>query len=300
MQKRSMPKELAKNLFGIGNGRISRANPAYLLRTQLWIKTLLRETGLTEEEFWRTYVQPANYPRKTNRQTRSSEAAEYTDNTGIVRRWMTNIQVSKVTALAVSDELSETVPDADALFILPIFELLNEVPLSIKEVEALSAPFLSSEHKQKRCWKFPSLTVNQEWDVILDHDTHALLRRGDLYGLMGLLANARWCEAAKASKEHVQAIADLYRILPLIARTKWFKEGWSELLPFVAACHANKHTLSHRIIACDVSKLTKAVGDPGYLEKLNEESDPIVYATFPEDRNLLRAEKMMFDFNRHK
>jgi hypothetical protein len=48
-----------KTWLGIGGKRTSKAKPSFQLRSNLWINTLLGETGLSEQDFWEQYVRPA-------------------------------------------------------------------------------------------------------------------------------------------------------------------------------------------------------------------------------------------------
>ena len=264
-------------------------------RIQIWIEVALELTGLSGEEFWRTYVDKADHPRKAPKTRRSKENSEEKEYSRTVDHWQKGEGGSRRTILSVAKQLESVIPDAGILFELPIFELLDERLITKKRIEKLVAPYLVDGDRGK-IWKFPTIEYDNPihsvfLNEIQDTNTHGLFLRGDFYGLMGILANVRWYEAHGDAQHHVGAMADLYRILPIIARTKWFSNPnhFQKLMNLVRYCHHSGYMATDLIIACDKSKLWFAMHDRRYSLVDEKTHDPVVYAEFPDDIDYVQS-----------
>lgn len=189
-------------------------------------------------------------------------------------------------------KLEKIAPGGIALFDLPLWKLLENRPLGIKEIDRLMSPFRYDPKCWWQYWSFPNdFEPGRELrsgGLMIRHDLDGLFQRGDIYGFTAIVAAVRTCEA-QGDALHGEACAAMYRALPALYKAPWFA-GQRELLE--SCLHQIRSRVWSSLIKFDIDwdVINRQVEDPEYEPKrelrkrdpvtlrFQDLEDPILYA----------------------
>jgi hypothetical protein len=215
------------------------------LRGRVWLSRALSLTGLTAHEFGEKYV----YRGRSD--------------SGLVKLWLSGkVSPGRQSIASIDRHL----PGSLAFYDLPLFELLEDRPLSRKRVEALLSPYRTPPERPNP-WCFPNdkelieqglyVGTLQLWDC----DT--LYRRGDFWGFQAIVGLVRLAEATGQQDFHMVCAQNMFRALPSVLRRPWFFEHFDLLYACLEGIRW-RHEYSGRIFDVDTELLRSQAADPSY------------------------------------
>jgi len=181
---------------------------------------------------------------------------------GLARKWLSgDVRPTRQSAQAFDRKK----PGALWVFDLPLADLLDTRPITAGAIDRLMAPFASSIPFSR--WWFPGddqlLQQRTVPDAVLPGDTNGLYSRGDIYGLIGIVAVIRQSENLGKEGGHVLACANAYRILPSVYRTKWLREHAALLEECLERLRA-KRMYSYMMFDVDWEVIRSQTDDPTF------------------------------------
>jgi len=181
-----------------------RARKARLLRARAWWSKAVAVSGLSPTKFARERVDKGD--SKSN----------------LELKWKAGTLPNLTTVERVSHGLSGVLE----VFKHPLFVLLEDRPMTKREVRSIVHPFLVHRNGIST-WEFPNDKELQDrlyWTPpSSETDTYQLLMRGDLWGFMALVGLVRDAEAKIEVEQHVIFAKDMVRAIPAAAQ---FHEDW--------------------------------------------------------------------------
>jgi hypothetical protein len=230
-----------KLMGAVGEGAFA----ARKLRGRVWLSRALAETGLTPKEFGDKYI----YRGRSN--------------SGLLKLWISGKASPGRQSIASIDRY---LPGSLAFYDLPLFELLEDRPLSRKRVEALLSPYRRSLD-QPNPWSFPNdrklIEQGQYVGTLQLWDCHTLFRRGDFWGFQAIVGLVRLAEAIGQQDSHLMCSQDMFRALPPVLKKPWFLEHFNLLY----ACLENirwRYEYSGRMFDVDTELLRQQAADSSY------------------------------------
>jgi hypothetical protein len=204
--------------------RASRFTPARILRTRVWVESILRDNHICR------------------RQLQSLFFGEERESTGTVLRWLKGKQT--VTESTVKN-FNKTQSNNLNVFQFPIFQLL-EPNLKKTELFALIKQYQKST-SLGYLWSFPhteQFPLNEYANYIIcsPEDSDALFQLGGVHGFLGVLMLVRLAEVTKDSTKHFLLMQDAYRAFPAFCRNKYFKKRWIEFFKLLQGIHYRVYT----------------------------------------------------------
>lgn len=140
----------------------------------------------------------------------------------LVAKWQKAIHLPSRSTVR---KLERLVQGGLALFDLPLWKLLENRRLDLKQIDRLMSPFRSGRNDGDGYWKFPNddeLRESGRFGGIWWRDELEQLRqRGDIYGFTAIVAAVRTLEVYGADS-HCEACAYTYRMLPSLYKFPWF------------------------------------------------------------------------------
>lgn len=144
------------------------------------------------------------------------------DDSKLVEKWLKGLHVP--TRYSVG-KLEEAAPGGLALYDLPLWKLLENRPMGIKEIDRLMAPFRTDPNCWWQYWSFPNdEELGRQFrfgGVTVRADLDGLFQRGDIYGFTAIVAAVRTYEV-QDHERHGEACAAMYRALPALYKLPWF------------------------------------------------------------------------------
>lgn len=179
-----------------------RYGPSDHLRSNCWLEFVIQHCGSLQR------FAKALYGKKTDSK--------------LVGKWLKGLHVPTRSS---AENLEEAAPGSLALFDLPLWKLLKNRPMGIKEIDRLMAPFRTDPNCWWQYWSFPNdeeLRVQyRSGGVTVRADLDGLFQRGDVYGFTAIVAAVRTYEV-QGNELHGEACAAMYRALPALYKLPWF------------------------------------------------------------------------------
>lgn len=200
---------------------------------------------------------------------------------------------SQASALALEKQL----PGTAWLFDLPLFPLLDSRRFTRNELTRVLAPWQrTAGHPADPEWKLPPDSSGRT--VFAAIDTGALLARGDIWGLAGIVASARMAESQHNEAWHASAIADAFRALPALLMAPWSRDSTASLYALLSSLQ-ERVTYSRLTFAASWATIERLASTDGYdpdpLRRTAARGtaysmfpDPIVYMKSVPSRRLSR------------
>lgn len=192
-------------------GRRSSKGPVDILRTRVWLEALLRQPGVSRKDI--------------------GAALSSGEPSGIVLRWLKGEYAAKPGSVS---RLAKAFPGSDEIYRLPLFDLLQNRPLRLADLQRITSQYFVSAGPL-RYWDFPC--AEQVTDsgqrmrlLVLEPDSSSLFERGDINGFIGILYLLRKAEASGDAFAHFTYLCDAYRSLPGACRHVALRNRWRELL----------------------------------------------------------------------
>lgn len=165
------------------------------LRGRLWLEHAISVSGREWPEFERIFIQ--------RNRSASKLGAKWRAGTTLPNR---------SSALA----MERVLPGTAWVFELPLFRLLSDEPITRSQLMTLTARYRDTGLLGEPVWKLPYGA-----DLAIYYDSKALLYRGDLWGLVALVASLRWAELDRDDYQHLESSQDAFRALPALLRVSW-------------------------------------------------------------------------------
>ena len=205
-----------------GYKRQARTSSLRVLRTQIWLKSLLRDLQLSESDF-------------------KKELFRERESTGSVERWRNGEQIVSPSMVKRLASLSAT---SAAIYQLAVFDLLEP---DIKKAwltklfrkHTASDPFKRWEFKDVEPFR---LSTTQKSQLILLNDSDRLYHLGGVYGFIGILMLLRQAELKGDALRHFLLLQDAYRAFPGFCKNPYFQDHWEALLDALVVIHGNLTT----------------------------------------------------------
>lgn len=210
-----------------------------ILRTQIWLKALLHRFHINR------YQLQENVYDSTGK------------NSGIVWKWWNEDYPANLKSV---EFVAEKYKKSDEIFKLPLFELLTDKKLTLKQLKTIIDPYLLSENFPM--WNFPSTgpNCNNEPFLLNTHegDSDTLFQRGDIYGFIGILYLVRKAEIKNDVDTHAIHLRYAYKAFPALCRYHHFKHARDELLTALVRIHRRMRS-SLYTIAPDFNTLERQI-----------------------------------------
>lgn len=178
----------------------SRQTPERRLRGRLWFSYVLHSQEWDVNEFADQGIRNSlDYHR-------------------LVPKWESGKLVPDYTS---AKELEADRPGTIWAFELPLFPLLANKELSVREIWRLMRPYMTGESLPY--WSFPNDKTRDHEITILKEDSQGLFQQGDIYGFMAILSLVRESETLRDTDMHLAHLANLFRAVPAIGKLPWIK-----------------------------------------------------------------------------
>jgi hypothetical protein len=154
--------------------------------------------------------------------------------------------------------MNQDIPGVVELDADPVFQLLQDLPLSVKFIREQLAGYSPKERIPGRAWIFPDEAERMEsknWITVMAREhVEPLVHRCDLTGFTVILGLAREAEALGNVQAHIHNMIHLYRSTPAVLAIPWFKPHHSLLESCVDAIH-RKCELSYLLLEADWNRI---------------------------------------------
>lgn len=178
-------------------------------RTILWLESIFEEFLLSKDEL-QTIIMNISC-----------------DSSNIVYKWLSRKHSATPNSV---DNIAKKLPGSEFIYYFPIFQLLENKPLTNADLEKIIKPYIIPENP--RIWAFPDNIENtnsfKPTPDIQEDDYETLIERGDIYGLVGILYLVRKAELKNDVFMHARYLKAAYRAFPAFCRYKHFKKRWPE------------------------------------------------------------------------
>lgn len=240
-------KTTTEKLKRIHGSKPSRKTPAKIFQTRVWLENIFATHHIGLKEF--------------EQRIRGAGEKSY-----LPTKWLKGLNCASRNA---ANKVEKIFPGSIDIYNLPLYDLIENKPLTKKSVFALTNCYHSSS-KNLYTWKFPNdwgVTPSSgdshkkfkpvdnlpDWQVPNDgyggmlspllppplrEDSNALVSRGDIFGFISIIALIREAECNLDHEAFQLHIMNAYRALPAVARLKVFKRRWHELLDLLKSLHS--------------------------------------------------------------
>ena len=211
------------------------------------------------------------------------------DASGLVNKWLHGAHVLTRNS---AENLEECAPGVLALYDLPLWALLENRPMGLKEIDRLIAPFRAAPEFWWLFWTFPNddelRETHRYGGVMIRDDVDGLFQRGDLYGFTAIVAAVRASET-EGDPDHSLACAFMYRALPSIYKLPWIVSQRKQLESCLMALRG-RVWMSYMNFDVDWDVIDRQAADPNFEPKrelrkrdpitlrFQQLEDPILYA----------------------
>lgn len=185
---------------------IPRVGSHHVLRGKVTLDYAVQKSGLDRAKFAEIYL----YRNRSNSR--------------LMEKWDTGkATLFRNSAKALDKRLTGTL----AVFDLPLFELLADLPLAEKKIASLLRPYRPPDSPYRSsAWIFPDheakITDETFVHIAVPWDTGSLRMYGTLESFCVILGVMRAAESARDLATHLMACQDLFRALPIVLRQPYF------------------------------------------------------------------------------
>jgi hypothetical protein len=203
-------------------------------------------------------------------------------------------------------KLQDVAPGGLGLHDSPLWKLLRDRPMGLKEIDRLMAPFRMKPECWWQYWSFPNdddLRESGRYGGVTNrHDTNGLFQRGDIYGFTAIVAAVRTYEVL-GDPLHTGACAYMYRALPSLYKLPWFASQRNLLESCLKAIRA-RVWMSFMNFDIDWDVINRQSADPEFEPKrelrkrdpvtwrFQQLEDPILFAEWIPGREVKRRKLM--------
>ena len=207
----------------------------------------------------------------------------------LVGKWLKGLHVPTRSS---AKKLEKKARGVLALYDLPLWKLLQNRPMGIKEINRLMAPFRTDPNCVWQYWSFPNdEELAREFrygGVTARADLDGLFQRGDIYGFTAIVAAVRTYEV-QGDGLHGEACAAMYRALPALYKLPWFASQREALEACLSALRVRVWSSALKF-DIDWDVINRQTADPEFQPKrelrkrepytlrFQELEDPILYA----------------------
>ncbi len=211
------------------------------------------------------------------------------DASGLIHKW---VHGAHVLTRNSAKNLEAYAPGVLALYDLPLWTLLANRPMGLKEIDRLMGPFRAPAKYWWFFWSFPNddelIEARRYGGVMIRDDVDGLFQRGDIYGFSAIVAAVRASET-EGDPDHSQACAFMYRALPSIYKLPWIVSQ-RKLLESCLKALRGRVWMSYMNFDIDWDVINRQAADPNFEPKrelrkrepitlrFQQLEDPILYA----------------------
>ena len=216
--------------------RESRISKVKILRTRLWVESILKANKVSTKELSSQFYKEVSY-------------------SNAIMKWLKGDQVANPKSVKT---LERMYPGVQHTYDIDVFDLLEIKITKEKVVKLLNKylhknthPFQLSNNTNSSIyiWRLPAIKVKEKdySPIILKEDSNGLFERGGMYGFIGILILLREAELNNDSFLHEVYLKDAYRALAGFCRNKAFKYRWEEFYDALKDIHSNMYS-SERLV----------------------------------------------------
>ncbi|BFI95691.1 MAG: hypothetical protein RSP_12010 [Rhodanobacter sp.] len=209
------------------------------LRGAIWLDHAQWASGLDTKAFFERFIQRGR-----------SES-------NLALKWKAGVTLpSRYSAMA----LEKLLPGTEAMFDLPLYELLADRPLP----PTFAVTVIRSMRKENDYgweWHFPG-TASRCFSVRPD-DSDGLVGIGSIWSLTAIVALVRQAEVEGDGLSHIELSKNMYRVLPAILRLPWMAPSTELLKDCINQIRA-RVPLSEAMFDVDWSVIARHTADPAY------------------------------------
>lgn len=204
------------------NIRKSRINPVKILQTQTWLNSLQLDYNCSKEML------------ETNVFNSGDES------TRIVNKWKRGAHSAQAESV---ERVTKIYLGSDKVFKLPVFLLLDNSPISKKELKLLfnnditPTPYFTSLYPSE-----PALNFSSSMTYKLD--SQVLFKDDPISSFTFILYLIRKAECTCENILHVEYLKDAYKVLPLFCKHRYFKDWWEAIYYALYRIHKRVETSS--------------------------------------------------------
>lgn len=238
---------ISDTLRALENKKPSRKSAAHILRGKVWLSYVLATQNLTPEEFSEQFLEGL----------KGGHAS-------LIYKWAKS---ETAPSPLIAERVGQSVPASKVLYDLPLWTLLEDKPIPKSVIDKLVSPYwFGAEDNPLAFWGFPEdefARANYSPTTFTKYNSQGLVERGDLYGFFAVAALVRDAEAVGDPDLHWHYISDLYRAIPAIAKTPWFKPHLNQLRECIENIHQRFMT-SYYLCRANWGVIQKQIEDPAF------------------------------------
>lgn len=144
------------------------------------------------------------------------------------KRWA----AGKIAKTSTIKRIDAAFPGSGQVYFLPLWKLLSGKSLSELAIKKLMIDYASPNPEM---WLFPKFNMPNEKGVIFKDASADLADRGDIFGLMGILALMKAAERRRDAPSYCYHFTNLVRCLPWSAKEPWLAPQFGSLCRVVNA-----------------------------------------------------------------
>ncbi len=211
-------------------------------------------------------------------------------NSRLLEKWKKGLHhPTRASALRIE----EVAPGGLELYDLPLWRLLENEPIGLKEIDRLMAPFRTPARYWWSHYSFPNdeelQRTHRYGGVTVADDIDGLFQRGDIYGFTAIVAAVRRSEV-RGDPTHGEACAFMYRALPSLYKLPWFS---SQRVLLEACVNALRARVWMSLMKFDVDwdVINRQATDSGFEPKRElRRRDPFMGRFIPLEDPIMYAE----------
>lgn len=221
----------------LSNKRRPRRSTVELIKTKCWLLSLQKDFDITYKELDRIISSDKN------------------ESSGTTKNWFKGTHAASKKCV---EKINSLYPGSNHIYKLPIFELIENKPITDIRLNQLIKPYIMDNYK---FWCLPE-NINQEIGPTYTHlyDTDTLFQRGDFYSFIATLYLVRKAENRKDIYWFSNYMKEAYRCFPAAMRSSYFNQVYKELyqeltslqlrmLPSINLVHPKKDVIYSQIKA---------------------------------------------------
>lgn len=148
----------------------------------------------------------------------------------------------KIAKRSTIDRTEDAFPGSSWTYFFPLWDLLIDKAWTKGKIERVVADY----RHEIIPWAFPRSENPEAMIAVRKDDSDLLCDRGDIYGLMAILAVMREAEIDRDLDSYGYHFMNFVRCLPWAAKKKWLADNFGEFCRLVSTMHLQHMAVRHR------------------------------------------------------